>query len=96
MTSCARPYYKCLIGSLRVCSISLHLDIQRKLSVANLPDAETHFHAHEFMDATVQPKPIYISLNEIYNIHSMLVQHQSHLVCFPSLGSIYIKLDLRR
>jgi Ras GTPase-activating-like protein IQGAP2/3 len=60
---------------------SLLFLISRKLSVANLPDAETHFHAHEFMDATVQPKPIYISLNEIYNIHSMLVQHQSHLVC---------------
>jgi Ras GTPase-activating-like protein IQGAP2/3 len=32
------------------------------------------------MDATVQPKPIYISLNEIYTIHAMLLQHQSHLV----------------
>lgn len=63
------------------------LNVWRKISVANLPDAETHFHAHEFMDATVQPKPIYISLNEIYNIHSMLVQYQSHLVCSSSLNS---------
>ncbi|KAJ3515338.1 hypothetical protein NLJ89_g1823 [Agrocybe chaxingu] len=45
--------------------------------VASVPDAEVHFHAHEFMDATVQPKPIYISPNEIYSIHSLLLQHQS-------------------
>lgn len=32
------------------------------------------------MDAAVQPKPIYISPNEIYAIHAMLVQHQNHLV----------------
>ncbi|KAH9482628.1 Ras GTPase-activating-like protein rng2 [Psilocybe cubensis] len=47
--------------------------------VADVPDAETHFHAHEFMDATVQPKPIYISPNEIYTIHSLLLQHQDFL-----------------
>lgn len=52
----------------------------RCVLVANVPDAETHFHAHEFVDATVQPKPIYISPNEIYSIHSMLVQHQNHMV----------------
>lgn len=48
--------------------------------VANVPDAETQFHAHEFMDATVQPKPIYISPNEIYTTHSLLLQHQDFLV----------------
>jgi hypothetical protein len=48
--------------------------------VASVPDAETQFHAHEFLDATVQPKPIYISPNEIYTIHSLLLQHQVSLV----------------
>ncbi|KAF9534346.1 IQ domain-containing protein-containing RasGAP [Crepidotus variabilis] len=42
--------------------------------VANVPDAEAQFHAHEFMDATVQPKAIYISPNEIYTIHSLLIK----------------------
>ncbi|KAF7355360.1 Ras GTPase-activating-like protein rng2 [Mycena sanguinolenta] len=49
------------------------------LEVANVPDAETQFHAHEFLDATVQPKPIYISPNEIYTIHGLLSQYQDHL-----------------
>ncbi|KAF9462631.1 ras GTPase-activating protein [Collybia nuda] len=49
------------------------------IEVANVPDAETHFHAHEFLDATVQPKPIYISPNEIYTIHRLLSQHQDKL-----------------
>ena len=48
--------------------------------VASVPDAESQFHAHEFLDATVQPKPIYISPNEIYAIHSLLLQHQNFLV----------------
>ena len=49
-------------------------------TVADVPDAEMHFHAHELMDATVQPKPIYISPNEIYTIHSLLLQQQEYLV----------------
>ncbi|KAK7061814.1 ras GTPase-activating-like protein rng2 [Favolaschia claudopus] len=49
------------------------------LEVANVPDAETQFHAHEFLDATVSPKPIYISPNEIYTIHGLLMQHQNAL-----------------
>ncbi|KAJ7068257.1 ras GTPase-activating protein, partial [Mycena amicta] len=49
------------------------------LEVANVPDAETFFHASEFLDATVQPKPIYISPNEIYTIHGLLLQHQDAL-----------------
>jgi hypothetical protein len=48
--------------------------------VSSVPDAESQFHAHEFLDATVQPKPIYISPNEIYTIHSLLLQHQNFLV----------------
>ncbi|KAF8913880.1 hypothetical protein CPB84DRAFT_1699194 [Gymnopilus junonius] len=47
--------------------------------VADVPDAEAQFHAHEFMDATVQPKPIYISPNEIYSLHALLLQHQEFL-----------------
>lgn len=55
-------------------------------SVANVPDAETQYHAHEFLDATVQPKPIYISPNEVYAMHTLLAQHLDQLVtfCLPS------------
>ncbi|KAF9476454.1 hypothetical protein BDN70DRAFT_951286 [Pholiota conissans] len=53
------------------------------IQVADVPDAEMHFHAHEFMDATVQPKPIYISPNEIYTIHSLLLQQQEYLAPHP-------------
>ncbi|KAF7288236.1 RAS GTPase-activating protein [Mycena chlorophos] len=49
------------------------------IEVADVPDAETFFHAHEFLDATVQPKPIYISPNEIYSIHGLLLTHQQVL-----------------
>ncbi|THH19788.1 hypothetical protein EW146_g1464 [Bondarzewia mesenterica] len=45
------------------------------LEVADVPDAETQYHAHEFLDATVQPKPIYISPNEVYAMHGLLAQH---------------------
>ncbi|KAF9259503.1 hypothetical protein L218DRAFT_963533 [Marasmius fiardii PR-910] len=45
------------------------------LQVADVPDADIQFHAHEFLDATVPPKPIYISPNEIYTTHGLLVQH---------------------
>ncbi|TFK75932.1 hypothetical protein BDN72DRAFT_786097 [Pluteus cervinus] len=63
--------------------------------VANVPDAETHFHAHEFLDATFQPKSIYISPNEIYTMHSLLSQHQDALVPDPNdpLRAILIELD---
>ena len=54
------------------------------MSVADVPDAERQFHAHEFMDATVQPKSIYISPNEIYTTHSLLIQQQDHLVSLMS------------
>jgi Ras GTPase-activating-like protein IQGAP2/3 len=49
-------------------------------AVANVPDAEGQFHAHEFLDATVQPKPIYISPNEVYAMHALLSEHQDKLV----------------
>jgi hypothetical protein len=51
-------------------------------SVAEVPDAESTYHAHDFLDATVQPKPIYITPNEIYAMHSLLSQHQEKLVRF--------------
>ncbi|KAJ7498942.1 ras GTPase-activating protein [Mycena latifolia] len=65
------------------------------LEVANVPDAETHFHAHEFLDATVQPKPIYISPNEIYTIHGLLTQHQDYLApeSGDTLKTILAELD---
>lgn len=53
---------------------------QRMITVADVPDAETQFHAHEFLDVTVQPKPIYISPNEVYSMHALLSQHQDYLV----------------
>ncbi|KAG9101701.1 hypothetical protein FS749_004510 [Ceratobasidium sp. UAMH 11750] len=43
--------------------------------VADVPDAETEYHAHEFLDVTVQPKPVYISPNEIYAMHAILTQN---------------------
>ncbi|KAG2156042.1 ras GTPase-activating protein [Suillus clintonianus] len=48
-------------------------------TVADVPDAESHYHAHEFLDATVQPKPIYISPNEVYGMHVLLSQYQDNL-----------------
>ncbi|KAH7344769.1 hypothetical protein B0J17DRAFT_607929 [Rhizoctonia solani] len=45
------------------------------LEVANVADAETEYHAHEFIDVTVQPKPVYISPNEIYAMHGILTQN---------------------
>ncbi|KAL0949959.1 hypothetical protein HGRIS_009979 [Hohenbuehelia grisea] len=54
------------------------------LEVADVPDAETTFQASEFLDATAQPKPIYISPNEIYTVHGLLVQHQDELA--PEAG----------
>ncbi|KAF8639888.1 hypothetical protein AX17_001140 [Amanita inopinata Kibby_2008] len=49
------------------------------MEVANVPDAETQYHAHEFLDATVQPKPIYISPNEIYTMHGLISLHLDDL-----------------
>jgi Ras GTPase-activating-like protein IQGAP2/3 len=48
--------------------------------VATVPDAETEYHASEFLDATVQPKPIYISPNEVYATQSLLSEHLQHIV----------------
>lgn len=53
-----------------------------------MPDAETHFDGHEFLDVTVQPKPIYISPNEVYAMHSLLAENIDILVSIPSLGAI--------
>ncbi|CDO71342.1 hypothetical protein BN946_scf184908.g100 [Trametes cinnabarina] len=49
------------------------------MDVADVSDAETEFHAHEFLDATIQPRPIWITPNEVYQIHSLLSQHLDDL-----------------
>lgn len=53
-------------------------------TVADVPESETHFHAHEFLDVTFQPRPVYISPNEVYAMHSLLIQQMQHLVCLPA------------
>jgi Ras GTPase-activating-like protein IQGAP2/3 len=63
--------------------------IQRPL-VANVDSAETQYHAHEFLDATVQPKPIYISPNEVYAMHGLLLRHLDALVCFWTVARIVL------
>ncbi|KAG6861600.1 hypothetical protein C0995_014507 [Termitomyces sp. Mi166 len=65
------------------------------LHVTDVPDAETEFHAHEFLDVTVQPKPIYISPNEIYTLHGLLAQHLDHVAPSQSdtLRVILAELD---
>ncbi|KAJ8482250.1 hypothetical protein ONZ45_g15020 [Pleurotus djamor] len=65
------------------------------LEVANVADAETTFHAHEFLDVTVQPKPICISPNEIYTMHGLLSQHLDRLAPQPNdtLRVIISELD---
>lgn len=62
--------------------------------VADVPDAESYFYAHEFLDVTVQPKPIYISPNEVYTMHGLLLQHLKFLVglVILLLGLVFISL----
>lgn len=47
--------------------------------VADVQNAEAQYHANEFLDVAVQPKPIYISPNEVYSMHSLLSQHLERL-----------------
>lgn len=62
-------------------SVSVYETMQLNgLPVADVSDAETQYHAHEFLDVTVQPKPIYISPNEVYAMHGLLAQHIDRLV----------------
>ncbi|KAG8913135.1 hypothetical protein FRC00_002969, partial [Tulasnella sp. 408] len=65
------------------------------IEVADVPEASVHFHANEFMDATVQPKPIYITPNEVYAMHSVLMSHLDHLVVGQNdtLRQILTELD---
>ncbi len=45
-------------------------------SVLDVPDAETQFNADEYLDHSLPHKPIiYISPNEIYSMHSLVLQH---------------------
>lgn len=48
--------------------------------VADIPDAEAQYHANEFLDVAVQPKPIYISPNEVYSMHTLLSQNLDRIV----------------
>lgn len=61
-------------------SLGLQLSECFHFPVANVPDVETQYHAHEFLDATVQPKPIEISPNEVYSVHRVLSEHLDYLV----------------
>ncbi|UZJ52581.1 hypothetical protein CBS101457_001901 [Exobasidium rhododendri] len=50
------------------------------LQVMEVQDAEIQFSADEFLDHTVQQRPvIYISPNEIYSMHLLVVQQLEHL-----------------
>jgi len=69
-----------------VCIIILSFSFAYPCTVANVPDAESQFHAHEFLDATVQPKPIYISPNEIYSMHGLLEQYINDVVSAKTLS----------
>ncbi|THH07688.1 hypothetical protein EW145_g3209 [Phellinidium pouzarii] len=62
--------------------------------VADVQDAETQYHANEFLDVAVQPKPIYISPNEVYSMHSLLSQHLDRLMTSRDdpLRSILVEL----
>lgn len=54
--------------------------------VTDVPDAEMFFSADEFLDHTVQQRPvIYISPNEIYSMHLLVSQQIDHLA--PMQGS---------
>ncbi|KAK2466197.1 hypothetical protein APHAL10511_001839 [Amanita phalloides] len=65
------------------------------LEVANVPDPESHYRAHEFLDVTVQPKPIYISPNEIYTMHGLVSQYIDELApqSQDTLRHIIVELD---
>ncbi|KZT12580.1 uncharacterized protein LAESUDRAFT_733237 [Laetiporus sulphureus 93-53] len=65
------------------------------IAVADVPDAETQYHAHEFLDATVPPKSIFISPNEVYAMHALLSQHMDDLAAArdDTLRVIITELD---
>jgi len=77
-----------LMGSLALCVFSP--------PVADVPDVETQYHAHEFLDATVQPKPIEISPNEVYSIHRVLSEYLDYLVSVRRSNGIPVLLSVRR
>jgi Ras GTPase-activating-like protein IQGAP2/3 len=57
--------------------------------VADVPDAESYFHAHEFLDVTVQPKPIYITPNEVYTMHDLLLQYLKAIVRLSNTSKVF-------
>ncbi|KAJ7591074.1 ras GTPase-activating protein [Mycena floridula] len=66
-----------------ICYVPINLYVEKAIKqisawlieVADVPEAEAQFHAHEFLDATVQPKAIYISPNEIYMMQGLLIDN---------------------
>jgi len=64
--------------------------------VANVPEVETQYHAHEFLDATVQPKPIEISPNEVYSVHRVLSENLDYLVSIRQSGVTRLLLTCGR
>ena len=97
-TSSISRSHRCQHGLLKVASfwfVQLFSAKPYQL-VANVPDAESQFHAHEFLDATVQPKPIYISPNEIYTMHELISKHLDGLVRIGYRPSIARRLTNSR
>lgn len=83
-TMFGRASLRLLLGFCKVCfqeRLRLCLRLLTTVAVADVSDAETEFHAHEFLDATIQPRPIWISPNEVYSMHTLLSQQLDHLVC---------------
>ncbi|KZO93170.1 hypothetical protein CALVIDRAFT_486222 [Calocera viscosa TUFC12733] len=65
------------------------------LEVADVPNPEEQFKAHEFLDATEQPSSILISPNEVYAMHGLLAQNLEHLTTAhdDTLRVIIVELD---
>ena len=56
--------------------------ISEEFLVADVAEPESQLNAYEFLDVAIQPKPIFISPNEVYSMHRLLVQ-QSQTVVRP-------------
>ncbi|KAH9918193.1 uncharacterized protein BXZ73DRAFT_92257 [Epithele typhae] len=65
-------YVRKTIGSVSAWLIEVHRSGER-------PRRGNRFHAHEFLDATVQARPIWISPNEVYSTHRLLADNADDL-----------------
>ncbi|KZO93183.1 hypothetical protein CALVIDRAFT_600878 [Calocera viscosa TUFC12733] len=67
------------------------------LEVADVPNPEEQFLAHELLDATEQPSSILISPNEVYAMHRLLAQNLEHLTTTTAhsdtVRAIIVELD---